>query len=253
MTTPVFVGYTVLGGNLVIIAAILFGLHHALARAGWPNEKRASVLQKAGLILIAWYVTAFTLSWFEFFYGAADRIPTIELGVFVPIIVGAIALWRSETLSRVIDAVPQSWFVSVQLYRAIGLTFLILFASGLLPGAFALPAGVGDVLVGILAPIVGFMYARGVNGRDRLVRAWNTFGILDLVVAVGTGFLTSPSPYQLLSLNAPNELISAFPLVMIPVFAVPVSILLHLMSLMKLRRSNVQRTVSPSGVPASAF
>jgi hypothetical protein len=253
MTTPVFVGYTVIGGNLAIIAALLYGLYHALARAGWPNEKRASVLQKAGLILIAWYVTAFTLSWFEFFHGAADRIPTIELGVFVPIIVGAIALWRSETLSRVIDAVPQSWFVSVQLYRAIGVTFLILFASGLLPGAFALPAGVGDVLVGIFAPIVGFMYARGVNGRDRLVRAWNTSGILDLVVAVGTGFLTSPSPYQLLSLNAPNELIGAFPLVMIPVFAVPVSILLHLMSLMKLRRSNVQRTVSPYGVPASAF
>jgi len=52
------------------------------------------------------------------------------------------------------------------------------------------------------------------------------------------GFMTSPSPLQLLSFEAPNELISAFPLVMVPVFAVPLSILLHLMSLMKLRRTS---------------
>jgi hypothetical protein len=82
--------------------------------------------------------------------------------------------------------------------------------------------------------------------------AWNVLGILDLVVAVGTGFLTSPSPFQQLSLDAPNELISAFPLVMVPVFAVPVSILLHLMSLMKLRRTLAQSTASPASDPALA-
>jgi hypothetical protein len=66
------------------------------------------------------------------------------------------------------------------------------------------------------------------------VRAWNLLGIADLVVAMATGFLTSPSPVQLLALDRPNELISAFPLVMIPVFLVPLSLLLHLASLEKL-------------------
>ena len=117
-------------------------------------------------------------------------------------------LARSEMLSRIIDAVPQSWLVGIRVYRTIGLIFLILFGLGKLPGDFALPAGIGDVLVGVLAPVVGFLYARGVNGREQLVRAWNALGIVDLVVAVGTGFLTSPSPFQLLSLGAPNELIS---------------------------------------------
>jgi hypothetical protein len=253
MTAPAYVAYTVLGGSLAIVAALLFGLNHALARSGWPAEKRASVSQKTSLVLIAWYGTALTLSWFEFFQGAADRIPTIELGIFVPIIVGTIALWRSETLSRIIDAVPQSWLVGVQVYRTLGLIFLILLGFGRLPGDFALPAGLGDVLVGVLAPVVGLMYARGAERRERLVRVWNAFGILDLVVAVGTGFMTSPSPLQLLSLEAPNELISAFPLVMVPVFAVPISILLHLMSLMKLQRATVQETISPSSVHAPAL
>jgi len=40
---------------------------------------------------------------------------------------------------------------------------------------------------------------------------------------------------------APNELISAFPLVMVPVFSVPLSILLHLASLKKLRQTEHER------------
>jgi hypothetical protein len=56
----------------------------------------------------------------------------------------------------------------------------------------------------------------------------------DLAVAVTTGFLTSPSPVQLLALDRPNTLVTAFPLVLIPVFLVPLSVLLHLASLRKL-------------------
>ncbi len=253
MTTPAYVAYVVLGDDLAIMAALIFGLHQALARSDWPVKERASVLRKTSLILIAWYGATFTLSWFEFFRGAADRIPAIELGVFVPIIVGTVALWRSETLSRILDAVPQSWLVGVQAYRTIGVIFLILLGLGRLPSEFALPAGIGDVLVGVTAPVVALVYANGGKSRELLVRAWNTFGILDLIVAVGTGFMTSPSPLQLLSTQAPNELIGAFPLVMIPVFAVPISILLHLLSLMKLRRTRVQKTASRSTVPARAY
>src|SRR5438309_11869707 len=144
-------------------------------------------------------------------------------------------------LERVIDAVPQAWIVGVQLYRASGLIFLVLYAAGRLPGAFALPAGVGDVIVGVIAPLVGVAYARNPHNTAALVRAWNVFGIADLIVAVGTGLLTSPSPLQMLSFDAPNELISAFPLVMVPVFLVPLSILLHLASLKKLRQTEHKR------------
>jgi hypothetical protein len=52
---------------------------------------------------------------------------------------------------------------------------------------------------------------------------------------VTTGFLTSPSAFQLFAFDLPNELISQFPLVLIPVFLVPLSVLLHLASLAKLR------------------
>jgi hypothetical protein len=55
-------------------------------------------------------------------------------------------------------------------------------------------------------------------------------------LAVTMGFVTSPSPFQLFAFDLPNELISRFPLVLIPVFLVPLSVLFHMASLAKLRR-----------------
>jgi hypothetical protein len=139
-----------------------------------------------------------------------------------------------------IDAVPQSWLVGLQFYRVLGAIFLLMYAQGRMPAAFALPAGAGDVAVGLLAPIVAVAYARGVAGREFLVVGWNLLGLLDLAT---TGFLTSPSPLQVLSLDAPNQLISEYPLVLVPVFGVPLAVLLHVASLVKLGRDAVRRPV----------
>jgi len=92
-------------------------------------------------------------------------------------------------------------------------------------------------LTRILAPVVALAYARGPRENRDLVSAWNIVGIGDLVIAVSTGLLTSPSPLQRFAFDLPNELISAFPLVLIPTYLVPVSVLLHLASLAKLHRT----------------
>jgi hypothetical protein len=66
-------------------------------------------------------------------------------------------------------------------------------------------------------------------------------GLFDLAVAVTTGFLTSLSPLQMYSFDAPNELITAYPLVLVPVFGVPLAVLLHVASLIKLARETAHR------------
>ena len=103
-----------------------------------------------------------------------------------------------------------------------------------LPALFAWPAGVGDIGVGLFAPVVALAFARDPLANARTVQMWNLFGVADLIVAVGTGFLTSPSSLQTFAFDNPNELISAFPLVLVPVYLVPLSIVLHLASLTKL-------------------
>jgi hypothetical protein len=142
--------------------------------------------------------------------------------------------------------------------------FLLMYAQGRMPAAFALPAGAGDVAAGALAPIVAVAYARGIAGREFLVVGWNLLGLLDLTNGIATGFLTSPSPPQVLSLDAPNLLIGEYPLVLVPVFGVPLAVLLHVASLVKLGRDAVRRPVlnglgrfdgknSGRGMPRSDF
>jgi hypothetical protein len=186
--------------------------------------------------LLGWFAVATALAASGFFERTLDRVPTIQYGIFVPIIIGAFAIARSRTVARLIEAVPQQWLVSVQLYRALGAIFVVLCITGHMPGLFAWPAGLGDIAVGLMAPIVGYLYARDPQSATPTVALWNVFGLLDLAVAVTTGFLTSPSVLQMFAFDNPNMLISAYPLVMVPVYLVPVSVVLHIASLTKLRR-----------------
>ncbi len=235
---PAYLAPIELAGTVATVAALLFGLYSALKRARLPvRDRRLAVWSAAGL-LVAWFFAALIPTLLGSYRGVPSGTPTIQYGLLIPIVVGIVLFWRWPAVKRVIRLVPQEWIVGIQAYRALGLIFLLLYAGGYLPGAFALPAGIGDVIVGLFAPIVGIAFARGSRGSVAMVRAWNLFGIADLIVAVGTGLLTAPSRLQMLAFDRPNELISAFPLALIPVFLVPLSVLLHLASLMKLRRAD---------------
>jgi hypothetical protein len=232
-------------GIFAALAALLFGLNRSLTAANWPTPDRRRTVSSAVALLSAFYLAALLPSRSEF-YGTASKIPTIQFGVLIPIIAGILLFSTWRPLRRVIEAVPQEWLVGVQLYRIEGAIFLVLYAMGRLPAAFALPAGVGDILVGLLAPVVALAQIRKWPNANSLLRAWNILGLTDLVVALTTGFLTSPSPLQKLAFDAPNVLIGRYPLVMVPVFLVPIAILLHLASLQKLRQTEtVQRTLHP--------
>ena len=243
LTVPGYLTPFILTGMVGVITAVLFGLNRAVRRT---NAAEKQLLEKDGTpvfwgvssIIVVWFVAAFATS-VAGFYRPASGPPTIEYGLFIPIVAGLFVYLAWPALRRVLASIPNTWLVGVQFYRALGIIFLILYADGKLPGLFALPAGVADVLVGIFAPFVAGAYARSPESAARRVRLWNLLGIADLVIAVTIGFLTSPSPLQVAAFDRPNVLIGMFPLVLIPVFAVPLSILLHIASLRKLAQDRV--------------
>ena len=237
MTAPSYLSYVVLVSGAGIVATLVFGLRLALSRAGWSADDQRRVVRMAALVLIGWLGIAFVLGVSGVYRGASDQIPTIQYGILVPILIGSMLIVRSSSMARVIEAVPQQWLIGVQLYRALGIIFLILYGAGKMPGLFAWPAGIGDVLVGVLAPVVAIAYARAPEKNRDLAWGWNILGLTDLTVAVATGMVTAPSPIQQFAFDLPSELLGAFPLVLIPIYLVPLSVLLHLASLTKLRRT----------------
>jgi len=231
---PVFLQLYVLGGSLVTVTALLGTVRSALA--GWSVEARRRLVGRAGLVLFGWFVLATALAAAGAYAASQAGLPTIQYGLVVPVLAGLLAAWLSPTLRGLVAAVPQSRLIGLQLFRVLGVVFLVLYAVAKLPGAFALPAGIGDVAIGLAAPFVARAAARNPAGSTALVRWWNGLGLVDLAIAVGTGFLTSPSPLQQLAFDRPNLLITAFPLVLIPTFLVPIAVLLHIASLGRLAR-----------------
>jgi hypothetical protein len=233
---PSIIAWTILSSIVLIAFSVWALLMFYAQRSALDTETRRRFGLASGVYLGGWLVLAFVLGSSGLFQATPSRVfPTVALGIALPILAGMFLLSRSAALNSVLAAIPLPWLTGVQFYRVLGVNFLVLFALGLLPGEFAIPAGAGDVVVGLVAPVVGYLFYKGYRWSCLAVLRWNVAGVLDLVVAVATGFLSSPGPFQALALETPNELITAFPLVLVPVFAVPLSILLHLVALMRLK------------------
>src|SRR5512143_2706923 len=67
-----------------------------------------------------------------------------------------------------------------------------------------------------------------------LAVAFNIFGLCDLVVAVGLGVTTSPGPTQLFHTTPTAEIMTRFPMALVPTFLVPLAFVLHFVSLWQL-------------------
>jgi hypothetical protein len=221
--------------DTVALAALSIGLRVALKRTQFATPARRAMWLGASALVLAWYGLITALAKNDVFRATATaKSPALPLAVFAPVLLALWLILRSESMAKIVDATPLSWLVGAQAYRVLGVIFLVLWGAGQLPWQFALPAGGGDVVVGLVA--FAFAARGGSKASSKVALEWNVLGILDLVVAVGTGFLTSPGPFQLLALSHPNLLVSRYPLAMIPSFMVPLSFILHGICLWKLRR-----------------
>jgi hypothetical protein len=125
---------------------------------------------------------------------------------------------------------------AVQSWRVLGVVFLFLYAFNLRPGLFAFPAGLGDAAVGVAAVFVLRAMIDGHPTWRRRVLLLNLGGLLDFVVAIGTGVLTSNSSLGFFAPATPMPSMGMMPLSLIPTFAVPLWIIIHIASLLQLRR-----------------
>ena len=206
------------------------------ARMKAPARSRYATAGVLSAVFIAWLAVAHYLGATNVYFAGTDRaVPTLLFGLLIPLIGAAIGLAVSSRVSELVSAIPLHWLVAAQAYRIEGGILLALWAEGLLPWQFGLPAGIGDVVTACVAIVVAVLLARHAADARRAAYSWSLFGIADLVVALTMGALTSPGRPHLLAFDAPNLLISAYPLVMIPTFAVPLALMLHGIVLWRLR------------------
>ncbi len=118
--------------------------------------------------------------------------------------------------------------IAFQTYRIGGIAFLWGMTQGLLDPAFAIPAGVGDVLIGLTAIPFAILLWKGYSWSKYAIVVWSVLGIADLVNAITLGRITSP--------DFGNSIMATFPWILVPTVGVPLGLALHGVTLYRLRK-----------------
>jgi hypothetical protein len=189
----------------------------------------------------AWFVAVLAVGAAGGFVTSPDVPPLpIVAGVALPLAAFAAAYSRWGEFRSLVLSADLRLLTGIQAWRWAGLGFLFLYAYGVLPGLFALPAGLGDMAIGLTAPwMVARLASDPAFAASRRFAVWNALGILDLAVAVGLGGAASGIIPGLTSvLTTP---MARLPLILIPAFLVPFFVMLHLTAFFQARRASAVR------------
>jgi hypothetical protein len=205
---------------------VMWREHHTL--------REAAVAIVAGAVLAVWAAIASTLAARGALLQPTSGPPPVGINLIVVLAGLALALAASPTLRSLLS--NQKNLIRLNLWRLVGAVFLLLMATGQMPALWALPAGIGDILIGATAPwVASRLDAPG--GRRRAI-IFNLLGLADLLVAVGLGMTTSAGPTQLFHTTPTANFATHFPLALVPTFLVPLAFMLHIVSLWQLLRGS---------------
>jgi hypothetical protein len=201
-----------------------------------PTE-RGNFRLAVPIVLSLWLLLVVSLGAAGAFVGPPGTPPLpIAIGVAAPLLVFFAWLRLSQSFRQFVLSLDLRLVAAMQAWRWAGLGFLSLYAYKVLPAVFALPAGLGDIAIGVTAPWIVLALVRqpGFAARGAFIR-WNILGILDLLIAISIGAVSA-----FLATGAPGEIntapMAALPLLLIPAFLVPLFLMLHAAALMQSRQ-----------------
>ena len=248
---PRYVWAAVLVGVVGLPAATVIVLARGALAARLGGRSASAIAVVAGTVWAGWLAVSLALADAGVYRQDRDTaIPWIAVTLLAELTAVLLAT-RIPTVTRILsDPDTPARLALPQTFRVVGGVFLIVLGLSALPPVFAVPAGVGDIAVGVAAPFVAWRLS---HRTGRISAIWfNVLGIVDLAVAVGIGVLAGSGPTNLLHVTPTTEALTMLPLALIPATAVPLAVALHVVSLRHLRTTS-RATAATTGrtVPAA--
>jgi hypothetical protein len=224
---------------LVFVGALVLVVLLGVARFVPPRRRSLAVA-----VVIAWTLAATLFAASGALASTTARPPAI---VYVFLATAAVVAFSSRSRGGALLAtsVPLVALTALRSMRAVvELVLHGLWEDHRLPTALAFQGGNVDILVGITAPIVAFLYATG-RLSPRALIAWNVLGLVSLANVVARAVLTSPIVHAIPS-DAPSPF-GSLPYALIPTLVVPLAVALHVLGLRRIvspARANAVTTAS---------
>jgi hypothetical protein len=233
---PIYIWALVLIGAIGFPVTTSVMLYRGAVATGLGQRAALGVAATAGVVLGGWLVISGVLAGNGLYrQDPGEVVPwfPIAAGGFL---VALLLATRIPLVSRILsDPGTAARLTLPHTLRIVGVGFLIVMALGHLPAAFALPAGLGDIAIGVAAPFVARRLGHGA-GHSEAVR-FHVLGIVDLVIAASLGFLLA----GFLTVTPSTAPLLVLPLALIPTVAVPLAFALHVVSLSRLRAASRKR------------
>jgi hypothetical protein len=201
-------------------------------------EGRAVALATTLTVLVGWFLLSVWMSLHGAIRGGAGKPPIgLAVSLLVPLAVFALDARFRGPLFEGFRRLDLSSLIALQTYRVGGVFFIVAWMAGALPAAFALPAGIGDIAIGVAAPFVAAAVTARRPGHRALAITWNILGLVDLIDALFLGVTNSASSLGVFAGSLTTDAVTRYPLSLIPTFFVPLALMLHATAVYRLTSS----------------
>lgn len=189
-----------------------------------------SPVMRAGLrvVVFGWFIAAVAVGRQELLQRLPPpAIPALILSLTALLFM---AYRRLTPLQQLINSIDLRGIVALHLTRFVGLYFLYLQHRGFMPAAFAIPAGIGDIVTAGLAGLI-IALPLSTTQRRHAITIWNVIGFADIMLVLfSAARLTLADP-------AGMQALTYLPLSLLPTFLVPLIIASHLVIFVRLNRT----------------
>jgi len=184
------------------------------------------------LVFWLWFAAALAVGHFR----VLQRLPPPAVQATIAALTALLLLgyFRVAALRTWVDSLELRALVACHLTRFVGFYFLLLHRRGELPYDFAVPGGIGDIIVATLAVALILVPLDPVR-RERAILIWNVIGLVDILLVIVTA--------TRLNLAAPGQLraLTRLPLSLLPTLVVPLILATHIVIFARVRARRAQR------------
>ncbi len=199
-----------------------------------------------GIGLVVWLLLTAGLAQSGVLNHFSSTPPRI-FAVVMPALFFCLILTFHPRLQTLWQQVPTTWLLGFQTFRiGVELFLWLLFTSAIVPVQMTFEGRNWDILTGLTAPLMVWLWVQQPQARRSVVLIWNLAGLALLLNIVGISILSMPTAFQVFTQAPSNTFVASFPFVWLPSFLVPLALLGHCLSL---RQSALQaRFKSPQHV-----